>query len=690
MAEYYLKNSTGVEVNIDDLGIVITDGHSITIDVNDIDGYLTADMLAALGVDAASGLILSTTDIGDPSGDFTREIAIERLTLKHQWKPHVADFASLPINGNEDGDLRMVKDTGVIYRWEDGSAEWTQTTSTFSLTVTEYDGDPLGEEVEKLVFVQAEDNVYIDSEGGVNTAYIGPPDAPLSLNGQSLIVAGTTFVTGGLSQSNINYKSGDPAGDIVNYITNDGTLTLTTPSGNYSNYGDRGLVKLHVNGAVVATIDLGANFVLANRNGSQIISGYDIQGVGDPIVNGVVSFTGGTFRVISVQLHNGFKFYQKAVVQASITDPSFLRQGYNSIYVSHEGLSIEEGGDQTSSTVDIFYDTDAGANPSVSTPVIAEGVPVFKYLSGVKYYDTGSTWELDLTASNCFDNVYHSTESPVVFSGWPGLSTTAIRYDDTSVTGVSTPPDIDEVMTISNWMLVQSANQMNTDARITATPRDPYGSYTGVQSVSQNILIYSYGTASTDLIEHFRDENYRLPNAAYDTIPASITGQWDSTQSLDIYDDETGLQLYLDELYFPTIDFSSYMPTGNPDYSLIAAEVNKTYLRAFRDSSASRASGTLRMTGITKTQLYNRNIRVWIKAPSQTGWLDLTRDYNFSAFTGSDEDGCWVNRDVQSNSDFQFTLGTNYTVNSGDMIVVKIQYPDNTSPRISYMSITDW
>ena len=117
MAEYYLKNSTGAEVNIDDLGIVVADGQSITIDVNDIDGHLTPDMIAALGDDAASGLILSTTDIGDPSGDFIKSIAIERLTLKHQWKPHVATFADLPINGNIDGDLRLVQDTGIIYRW---------------------------------------------------------------------------------------------------------------------------------------------------------------------------------------------------------------------------------------------------------------------------------------------------------------------------------------------------------------------------------------------------------------------------------------------------------------------------------------------------------------------------------------------------------------------------------------------
>ena len=686
MAEYYLKNSTGSEINIDDLGIVIADGQSITIDVNDIDGMLTPDMILSLDDNPANGLILSTTDVGDTSGDFLKAIAIERLTLKHQWKPHVPDFASLPFNGNIDGDLRLVQNTGVIYRWDDGEAEWLQTTSTFSLTVEEYDESPSGTDIDKLVFVEAEDDVYIDGA----TAYIGPPEAPLSLSGQSLLVSGTTFVSGGLSQSNINYKTSDPAGDIVNYITRDSTLTITTPSGNYSNYGDRGLVKLYVNGSVIATIDLEANFVIANRESAQDLNGYDIQGTGDAISNGVVTFTGGTFQVLSVQPHNSFKFFQKFQVRVNITDSSFLQQGYNEIYITHEGLTVAEGGDQTSGILDLFYDTDNGADPSVSTPIISENVPIFKYLSGVKFYDAGSTWEVDVSASDVFDNVYHSTESPVVFSGWPGMGTVEIRYDDSTVGGVSNPPDIGETMSISNWSLGQVINQMSSDARITATPRDPYGSYTGVQSTSQNILIWSYGSASTDLVEHFRDEDYRLLDLNYDTIPVAITSEWDSTQSLDTYDGGNGLQLYMDELYFPTLDFSSYMPSGNPDYSLISTEENKIYIRAFKDSSSSHASGTLRMTGITKTQLYNRDIKVWIKAPSQTGWLDLTRDYNFSAFQGIDEDGCWVNRDIQSNSDFQFTLGTNYTTNSGDMIIVKIQYPDSSAPRISYMSIIDW
>lgn len=691
MAVYYLKNSTGSEIEINDLGLVIADGQSITIDQNDFDGYLTENLITALNDSPAAGLILSTTDIGDSSGDLLKSIAIERLSMKTDWKPSVDTFLDLPTIGNVDGDIRLVKDDGQLYRWVQTATEWQSVSSVFSLTVEEYDGEPTSSEINKLIFVQPEDNVYIAD----TTAYIGAPTPPGTLDNQSLVLSGSTLYNAGLSDSNINYKSGDPAGDIVAYSSNDSTFTLTTPAVSTNcNYGDVGTITAYLNGIALVTIDLGANFNETNRDGNQVIANYDITGTGDPVVNGVADFTGGNsgkgnLTVVSVGKYNNFKYFQKWVATLNITDASLLRQGYNEIYITHDGLT-SYGGNQTSSKFDIFYDIDTGDNPSVTVPTIVEDTPVFKYLSGIKYYDTGSTFLVGAIVGDAFDNVYHSSNAPLVLSGWPGLTTTNIAFNNAAVSGVSNPPDIGETMTLTDWVLTQLSNQISINARITATPRDPYGSYTPQQSDSDNIMIFSYGQASTELIEHFRDEKYRLLNLAYDTIPSSIIDQWDSEESLDTYDDGAGLQIYSDELYFPTVDFSVNLPSGNPDYSGLASETNKIYLRAFKDTTASHANGTLRLTGLTKTQLYNRNIKVWIKAPSQTGWLDLTRDYNFATFTGIDDDGCWVDRDIQTNSDFKFTIGSFYTENSGDMIIVKILYPGQSAPHITYMSIIDW
>lgn len=686
MAEYLLINNTASVIEVADIGLVIEPGQEIPIDENDFDGYRTPDLEAALGTTPSTGLVLQT-----PSGtDLPKEIALERLSMGSSWKPERELFVDLPTTGNEDGDIRLVRDENVLYRWQQSTLNWIPITSTFSLTVEELDAVPTGSDISKLVFVSSEDSVYIDS----TTAYIGAPPAPQGLASADLEISGSSLYTGGLSQSNINYKTGDGAGSVVNYIINDGTLTLTTPNGNRANHGDKGTLSFWFNGNRIATADLGTNFNSANEATNQIIANYDTQGSGDPMTNGVVNFTGpyagkGYLEIVSVQPFNGFKFYQLVQARAVVTDSSMLRQGWNYFYMTHDGLT-GYGGDQTSNTFDVFYDNDSGSNPSVSVPLITENVPSFNWLSGVKNYGAGSTWDVDVTGYDCFDNVYHSSGAPIELYGWPGMSTVAVQYNDPVVTGVSDPPDINESMGLIDWQLVQSGNAGSSSATLTARARDPYGTYTPVSSATAGIQVWSWGSMSTDLIEYFNDEDYRLLDGTYTSVPGSITGQWDSTQNIDTYDGGNGLQVYQGELYFPTQDFSTSLPAGNPDYSPLASETDKIYIRAFRDTVASHASGTLRMTGISKGQLYNRDIRVWIKAPGQTGWLDLTRDYNFPTFSGSDDDGCWVNRDIQSNSDFQFTLGQNYTEQSGYMIIVKVQYPDSSAPRITHLEITDW
>ena len=65
MATLYLKNVSGSKKAIGDLGIVLANNQSTIIDSNNIDGYLTSEMQAALLAGPSSGLVLSTTDVGN-------------------------------------------------------------------------------------------------------------------------------------------------------------------------------------------------------------------------------------------------------------------------------------------------------------------------------------------------------------------------------------------------------------------------------------------------------------------------------------------------------------------------------------------------------------------------------------------------------------------------------------------------
>ena len=147
MGDYYLKNSTGTTIEVADIGLVVEDGQSIPIDENDFDGYLSADLITELNDDPLNGLILSTTDIGDNSGDLTKEIAQERIQMKTHWKPSRTNFAAFPTVGNENGDIRLSEDESVLYKWNQSQLEWQELTST--LTVTEPDGDPAGDNIIK-------------------------------------------------------------------------------------------------------------------------------------------------------------------------------------------------------------------------------------------------------------------------------------------------------------------------------------------------------------------------------------------------------------------------------------------------------------------------------------------------------------------------------------------------------------
>jgi hypothetical protein len=75
---YYLKNTSGETVVLDDLGIILQNGDHIEIDSNDVSGWLTTSLYTALTTQ--SELILSTTSENN-YGDMEPADAIKALTL---------------------------------------------------------------------------------------------------------------------------------------------------------------------------------------------------------------------------------------------------------------------------------------------------------------------------------------------------------------------------------------------------------------------------------------------------------------------------------------------------------------------------------------------------------------------------------------------------------------------------------
>jgi hypothetical protein len=249
------------------------------------------------------------------------------------------------------------------------------------------------------------------------------------------------------------------------------------------------------------------------------------------------------------------------------------------------------------------------------------------------------------------------------------------------------------------------------DATTTATPRDPYGSYAPAVTTSHYYALMTIAPQSTRVVEKFVDEEYRFPSTFdFNTLPGSLTGNWDSTDLLTVL--VTELQVFdieyatMNCLRWPGRDYTTnFLPAGNPDYSGLVGGADKTYYRVYqgyRDNS----NGILAVPGITDTDLSSGNVLIDIKVPTKTVWLSLNADYDEGTFTtgaalvgGVDGEGCRIDAGEHAPSidgKVEFTLGPYASDPSTDrLLFVRVRYASSAIPnRLNGsglgFSLTNW
>jgi hypothetical protein len=527
-------------------------------------------------------------------------------------------------------------------------------------------------------FTPGSHHVVFDNGGG--EVLIGATPPPPTLQGQDLEVYPTKF-RGGLSVAALtSYKPADPAGAIVDYITRGNNWNVSTPAACFG-YASVGFLILSLNGVDVATIDLGANFVELDRLLGQNMANYNIQGAGDIIAAGVVSFPGGELRITAVAPSGaGADPYQKG--SATVVVNGCLRRGWNTLQLRHFVAPLT----YTANPWECFEDYNPPGpafDPVITALDMDLNILSTKWLSGVQYCGIGTTFFQDLVAQRCVDNVYHETSLPVTLDAFTGLSLNRPTF---AAMGVIYPPTIGDICQFTDRVVTLDVpSAYSEDARLRAVPRDPYGSYTAFWSASEKILVNTYGNVSTSLWEPCQDENWRLPSGAYNVPPAPWTGNYSSPGDLGVYDGNLGLQYRSGGVYYPAYDYTTYIPTaGQPNYApLWAADTARFTYRGFRDNGISHSNGVIRLPGITDAMLAASTILVWIKVPTRTGWLRLHGTlYNPVGWTGIDNDPCRVVGGSGNDHNFTLaTLGTNPAADWG--IVVRIEFPNRTCPSIS-------
>ncbi len=499
---------------------------------------------------------------------------------------------------------------------------------------------------------------------------LAPADAD-TLTGKALTIynATTTKFTGYLSAApDTAYKADATAGAQVAYIINDAEFTLETPTpATAINAGDKGKLELWLNATKLDEFDLAAHFDVNLKTGNQTY----------PPANS----TNGKLTIASVGKYNNFSARQKVVAHLNFA-PSDLRKGYNSVMLKHTGLA---SGDQSSAVFDLFYDTST-ATPTLTALDVALQTVSPKWLSGVQYAGTGTTILVDAAGTALYDNSY--VQDPITLSGFHGVPVATVAPADASVSGLSNPPVVGEIMTVVDKVLtLTTVSNASKDARMTGTPKDPFGIYPTRQSPSNKLLVNTFGNRSAANVEHFDDELYRLPlNFDSNATSGVIVGHWDSQTVLTngnaqqgiIADNENGL-------LYPAENFQPYQPNNTANYQ--GKSGDQQYLRAFT-TATSKTSILLTLYGVAAG--IGTDVIVEIKLPTQTGWLLCHLPYDSALGVAPDGRGCLVGAISYAggNAAIQTTFGGKNTFAAGGRLLCRITLK-NGNRTIKQIG-TDW
>ena len=335
--------------------------------------------------------------------------------------------------------------------------------------------------------------------------------------------------------------------------------------------------------------------------------------------------------------------------------------------------------------LDIFYD-DNPTRPNITSLTVSENtINSSKYLSGVRFYSLTDVFDVNISANNVYRNTYTSDLIFINASQFAAADK-ILSHSDNDASGVSTPPHREDPFSYSGTIAIVNSDIWSPNARLSAYGTDPMGSGSTFYSSSNNNLVFTYGNESDDINEYFLDEYYRLPNASYDTVPASILNQWNSTNTLT----NGKLQVWPNLLMYPDTDYTTgYNPSQSADYSS-GFTGDQIYLRALRDSGTPHSNIIITFNPWSVSSWPYSNIEIEFKLPTQTGWLRGDVAYNVATFTGADGDGCYV-ESQSSGHNFYFTFGGFSTNNSGYMIIMRIKYTSNSgSNELQSLSVTNW
>ena len=541
-------------------------------------------------------------------------------------------------------------------------------------------------------------NDDIDPPNGLNTKTITFTE---DVGSSPRLAHGFTDNTGVTTQS---------AGDEVNRITSTSGTTESSEITSFAYNADSGALSAIVNEAADGSVTLttGSN---TGTHGSLVVT----QESDYNLLNAEGASTNFNSSIYHPDLYKGFK---AKVSKNSNTIPN----GVNSFKLTHT---------ETGSTNKVeFVKDDLTSTPTVTNGTITEKTGTYKYISGIPYYDTGSslTWS-GIQITNFIGQTYRVTNSVIEVSSSTNLEGTngsSIASENYSYSEVDNPLDSFLTGGIPNADTAKDTHYTIKDLTVNITSSNVRSvekikvrglNVNGSGNYTTNDMILQVHTAnqtgineisipvSSSLGDGFNDNGVRIFDFASDTTdnPSISDSTNYYTNSLYTESSDPGVvgtqeaTVRLGRLTHSVADYTSgYLPVG-PDRSGDTGIQYFTF--AFRRTVTANFNINISSGGISG---------IWIAAPGTTidnsstinGWLDCSVQYAGAGVPGEDtaaggngSNGCASTGSdrIQSNTTlsgaYRMTLGTeNLTNATGNVALVRIAL--NTGQSVNSISIT--
>lgn len=383
-----------------------------------------------------------------------------------------------------------------------------------------------------------------------------------------------------------------------------------------------------------------------DADGTTILANYPLTLIG----NSAATVSNITINVTGFAA-NSTKY--QATISVTINIGAILPQGGKfSVKLEHaDGVD----GTFTKTQNNLFYDSNNNA-ATLTGVAISEtlGMAVTKEISGVSYYTLGSQFTAEIGDLDYLnDRSYPLVQAEMIAPNYalPQLSIQGTNltfwtnaYNNTNAGYLNTSWTI----STANVSYVGSAGKAS--ARVIDWTAGAY-----VDSPSSFIAVDTYQDNATRIFEDFRNESKRLKTDW--TV-------WDSSQKLDTYDGNQGLQYSESKLIYPQTNYTVYNPNpgSQPDYSSLSGD-RIAYIKFYKiNQSFSNGRFVLGAHNITEADLTSGDVKFEVSLDN-VDYYNINALYVGGALSGGDP--CRINDDVHglvgatvNDSSLEFTFGT--------------------------------